>query len=202
MMEMKACSADEAKLLKDQNDEIKILKDSAYKRIKKLLVGKETAAKLVDDKGKVLLNKGQEIAETSLDEIPEKYQGNVKKGLDLKVEKGVLVSGVEARGDLIDDLRGSIERESGILQHPLEAGSGQVLHDDVHVAAFGFLADIVDADYVRMVDAACALGFPPESLTGYVDLLRGQPLGRVENLDGHGAMNEGVLGPIDDSHPA
>jgi len=41
---------EEAKLLKDQNDEIKILKDSSYKRIKRLLHGKETTAKLVDDK--------------------------------------------------------------------------------------------------------------------------------------------------------
>src|SRR5215470_10919763 len=71
---------EEAKLLKDQNDEIKILKDSAYKRIKKLLVGKETAAKLVDDKGKVLLNKGQEITEAALDEIPEKYWPEIAVG--------------------------------------------------------------------------------------------------------------------------
>ncbi len=71
---------EEAKLLKDQNDEIKILKDSAYKRIKKLLVGKETTAKLVDDKAKVLLNKGQEITEASLDEIAEKYWPEIAVG--------------------------------------------------------------------------------------------------------------------------
>jgi len=71
---------EEAKLLKDQNDEIKILKDSAYKRIKRLLNGKETAAKLVDDKGKVLLNKGQEIGDTLLDEIPEKYWPEIAVG--------------------------------------------------------------------------------------------------------------------------
>ena len=30
-------SADEAKLLKDQNDEIKVIQDSAYARIRKML---------------------------------------------------------------------------------------------------------------------------------------------------------------------
>src|SRR6266404_5206861 len=71
---------EEAKLLKDQNDEIKILKDSSYKRIKRLLHGKETTAKLVDDKGHVLLNKGQEITDTLLDEIPEKYWPEIAVG--------------------------------------------------------------------------------------------------------------------------
>jgi DNA-directed RNA polymerase subunit beta len=71
---------EEAKLLKDQNDEIKILKDSAYKRVKRMLHGKATSAKLVDDKGKVLLNKGQEINDALLDEIPEKYWPEVAAG--------------------------------------------------------------------------------------------------------------------------
>jgi DNA-directed RNA polymerase subunit beta len=71
---------EEAKLLKDQNDEIKILKDSSYKRIKRLLHSKETSNKLVDDKGKVLLNKGQAITDTLLDEIPEKYWPEIAVG--------------------------------------------------------------------------------------------------------------------------
>jgi DNA-directed RNA polymerase subunit beta len=71
---------EEAKLLKDQNDEIKILKDSSYKRIKRLLHGKETSNKLVDDKGKVLLNKGQAINDALLDEIPEKYWPEIAVG--------------------------------------------------------------------------------------------------------------------------
>src|SRR5205085_5042118 len=52
---------EEAKLLKDQNDEIKILKDSSYKRIKRLLHGKQTTAKLVDDKGNEMRNQGQDV---------------------------------------------------------------------------------------------------------------------------------------------
>ena len=50
--------AEEAKLLKDQNDEIRIIQDSAFQKIRKLLSGKEVAARLVDDKGEQLLKKG------------------------------------------------------------------------------------------------------------------------------------------------
>ncbi len=50
---------EEAKLLKDQNDEIKIIQDSAYQKIRKLLAGKEVAGRLVDDKGEQLLRKGE-----------------------------------------------------------------------------------------------------------------------------------------------
>jgi len=79
---------EEAKLLKDQNDEIKILKDSAYKRVKRMFHGKATTAKLVDDKGKVLLNKGQEINDALLDEIPEKYWPEIAAGgVEEKVTK-------------------------------------------------------------------------------------------------------------------
>ncbi len=51
-------SMEEAKLLKDQNDEIKVLRDSAYDRMRAMLRGKEVQGKLVDDKGKILLKKG------------------------------------------------------------------------------------------------------------------------------------------------
>ena len=51
---------EEAKLLKDQNDEIKIIQDSAYQKIRRLLVGKEATGRLVDDKGEQLLKKGDD----------------------------------------------------------------------------------------------------------------------------------------------
>src|SRR4051812_39997401 len=46
--------SERAKLEKDMADEIKIIRTSAYARVKALLVGRMTDAKLVDDKGKVL----------------------------------------------------------------------------------------------------------------------------------------------------
>jgi DNA-directed RNA polymerase subunit beta len=62
-----------ARLEKIRDEEIKILRDSFYRQIKKLLVGRVTTGKLVDDKGKVLLQKGAAIDEETVEAIPRKY---------------------------------------------------------------------------------------------------------------------------------
>jgi DNA-directed RNA polymerase subunit beta len=71
-----------AKLEKDMADEIKIIRESAHDRVRKLLLGRTTAGKLVDDKGKVLLAKGVKITAAELDPIPRKYWK------DIEVDKG------------------------------------------------------------------------------------------------------------------
>ncbi|MFL5321277.1 MAG: DNA-directed RNA polymerase subunit beta, partial [Myxococcaceae bacterium] len=73
-------SMDEAKLLKDQNDEIKIIQDSAMRRIRRMLTGKEADGKLVDDKGKVLLKKGDKLNDELLDQVPYKYWSEITIG--------------------------------------------------------------------------------------------------------------------------
>ena len=65
--------AEKEKLLTDQRDEIKIISESYYSKMRKLLVGKTTAARLVDDKGKVLLPKGKKLDNEALDEVPMKF---------------------------------------------------------------------------------------------------------------------------------
>ncbi len=73
-------SAEEAKLLKDQNDEIKVIQDSAFARLRKMLGGKEAQGKLVDDKGKVLLKKGDVLNDQLLAEVPYKYWSEITVG--------------------------------------------------------------------------------------------------------------------------
>jgi DNA-directed RNA polymerase subunit beta len=73
-------SMEEARLLKDQNDEIKILQDSAFGRIRKLIVNKEAASKLEDDKGTVYFKKGEKLTEELLSKIPYKYWGEISVG--------------------------------------------------------------------------------------------------------------------------
>ncbi len=59
------------KVLKDQEDEIKILKEGVDKRLKKLLVGRKCTKKYTDDKkGKLVLNKNHVITEEDVDSIP------------------------------------------------------------------------------------------------------------------------------------
>jgi DNA-directed RNA polymerase subunit beta len=80
-------SADEAKLLKDQNDEIKVIQDSAFLRLRKMLAGKEVEGRLVDDKGKVLLKKGDILEDELLSTVPYRYWSEISVGepLDSKV---------------------------------------------------------------------------------------------------------------------
>ncbi len=56
-----------------RDEEIKILRDSFFRSIKKQLVGGNATGKLVDDKGKVLISKGQTLDEATLDVVPRKY---------------------------------------------------------------------------------------------------------------------------------
>ncbi len=66
-----------ARIERTRDEEIKILRDSFYRRVKELLMVKTTTGKLVDDKGKVLLNKGAPITDEELTEIPRKYWGEI-----------------------------------------------------------------------------------------------------------------------------
>jgi DNA-directed RNA polymerase subunit beta len=82
-------SMEEAKLLKDQNDEIKVIQDSAYNRLRKMLAGKEVQGKLVDEKGKVLLKKGDVLSDELLSQVPYKYWSEITVGdsTDAKVRE-------------------------------------------------------------------------------------------------------------------
>jgi DNA-directed RNA polymerase subunit beta len=76
------------RLEKMRFEEIKILSDSFYKQIRSQLLGVTTTGKLVDDKGKVLLQKGVVVDEASLDEVPRKYWGELPvEGSDAIAQK-------------------------------------------------------------------------------------------------------------------
>src|SRR5690606_28501246 len=66
-----------ARIERTRDEEIKVLRDSFYRRVKEMLVGKQTNGKLVDGKGKVLLAKGVDVTEEALAEIPRKYWGEI-----------------------------------------------------------------------------------------------------------------------------
>ncbi|HEY4240342.1 MAG TPA: DNA-directed RNA polymerase subunit beta, partial [Kofleriaceae bacterium] len=60
-------------LLLNKRDEVKIISEAYYNKMRELLVGKTTASRLVDDKGKVLLPKGEKISLEMLNEVPHRY---------------------------------------------------------------------------------------------------------------------------------
>ena len=78
---------EETRLLKDQNDEIKIIKDSARRKIVAQYLGKETVARLIDDKGEVLIPKGETLTDELLASIREKDLAEIQVGDDDVEEK-------------------------------------------------------------------------------------------------------------------
>jgi DNA-directed RNA polymerase subunit beta len=66
-----------ARLEKLRDEESAILRDSFFRQVKRTLTGRTTTGKLVDDKGKVLLQKGATLTEELLDQVPRKYWGEL-----------------------------------------------------------------------------------------------------------------------------
>lgn len=95
----------EAQLLKDQNDEIRIIRNSAIERMTVLLNGKIAINKLVDEKGKVLLKKGDELNKEILQDIEWRYYGDVPIS-DTDVKERVQKI-VKATSDQIEHVRES-----------------------------------------------------------------------------------------------
>src|SRR5437016_2722840 len=114
-----------AKLKKDQQDEIRIIRESAGRKVLQLLEGKQTAARLTDDVRKVLLNKGVEVTADVLAQIPPNYWGDIKVG-DERVEDDLsrLVEGMQEQIDLIkvaftekiERLKGGDELPPGVIK--------------------------------------------------------------------------------------
>jgi DNA-directed RNA polymerase subunit beta len=113
------------RLRKDQHDEIRILQEGALKRLKKLLVGRRLAVRLSDDSRKVLLNKGKELTEEDLDQLPMSYWGDIR--VDNESAEGELNRIVESTTeqvslikdlfeDKIDKLRGGDELPPGVIK--------------------------------------------------------------------------------------
>ena len=81
--------AEKEKLLADQRDEVKIISQSYYEKMAKLLQNKVTAARVVDDRGKVLLQKGTKITTSVISDVPRRYWSAVPVEGDGTVEQNL-----------------------------------------------------------------------------------------------------------------
>jgi DNA-directed RNA polymerase subunit beta len=114
-----------SKLRKDQQDEIRIIRESTGKKVLKILEGKLTSARLTDDARKILLNKGVEVTADVLAQIPSNYWGDIKVG-DERTEDDLsrLVEGMQEQIDLIkmsfsekiERLKGGDELPPGVIK--------------------------------------------------------------------------------------
>ncbi len=77
-------------LRRDEEDEIRIVKDNALGRIKALLVGKTSAVRMMSkDRSSVVLQKGKEITEEMVERIPEDRLPDVVTEEDPEVGKKI-----------------------------------------------------------------------------------------------------------------
>ncbi len=115
---------EEAKLLKDQNDEIRILREAAYRKLADMFIGKKLGDDLVDDGDTVLLKKGTVLSQANMDKIPKRYWGDIEINDDVDdktmellglVEDEVLEARV-AYGSRIEKIRRGDELSPGVIK--------------------------------------------------------------------------------------
>ncbi len=103
--------AEIAKLEKDQNDQIKILRNSAYQRIRGLLIGQSVSSRLVDDRGQVLLDYDTLLTEEMIDSVPQMYWNIIEiystDGTAQRIEQ------------IVDDLREEIQAIRVLFQEKI-----------------------------------------------------------------------------------
>ena len=77
------------RLLKDQNDQVRIIQEASYSMIRQLLVGKKPKANLVADNGKVLLEKGVKIEDSMVEGVARKYLGQIQLQNEPELEQRI-----------------------------------------------------------------------------------------------------------------
>ncbi|MBI3072394.1 MAG: DNA-directed RNA polymerase subunit beta [Deltaproteobacteria bacterium] len=123
---------EEARLLEDQNDTIKIIRDSAFRRVRKLFAGKEVAGRVSDDKGKVLLKKGDVVTEEILDQIPQKFWGEISVGDEKTDNKALKV--IESLNEQIELVKLTFAEKIAKLKKGDELPPGVIKMVKVYVA--------------------------------------------------------------------
>ncbi|MGH7809874.1 MAG: DNA-directed RNA polymerase subunit beta, partial [Candidatus Binatia bacterium] len=113
------------RLRKDQHDEVRILQEGALRRLKKLLAGRRLASRISDDSRKVLFNKGQELTDEDIDQLPMSYWSEIR--VDNESVENELQRIIEsttsqvnlikhAFEDKIEKLRGGDELPPGVIK--------------------------------------------------------------------------------------
>ncbi len=115
---------EEAKLLKDQNDEIRILRDAAYRKMRDLLVGQKLSSDLEDETGTALIGSGTKVTDKVLGDVPRRYWADINVDtatsdklmqIQSDVEDQVLVIRMNY-GSKIEKLRKGDELSPGVIK--------------------------------------------------------------------------------------
>ncbi len=103
---------EEEKLRKDEQDEVRIIRDSARGKLKRLLVGKTSAAKVEDRHGVIVLAKGKRITEELLDSL------TMDRWSTISVTEGVDVE--EKVAEVLFKLNEQVELIHGVFEDKIQ----------------------------------------------------------------------------------
>lgn len=94
-----------SKLEKDRSDEVRVIQEGAYSKLKALLVGSTISANILDDEKKVILAKGKKIAEAMLEKVPRNKWVTISvSDNDVEVEIEKVVDNMNDQIELIKTL--------------------------------------------------------------------------------------------------
>ncbi|MBY0277083.1 DNA-directed RNA polymerase subunit beta [Candidatus Binatia bacterium] len=121
-----------ARLKKDEEDQVRIVRESTARKVKKLVVGKVTTNRIADDQRRQFLPKGHELAADDIDKMPSTYWGDIRIG-DERAE-GELERACRAMRDQIDRLQRATQDKIARLQAGDELAPGVIKMVKIFVA--------------------------------------------------------------------
>ena len=124
--------AEIARLRKDEEDQVRIVRESTARKVKKLVVGKTTTNRVADDQRRQLLPKGHELTAEDIDRIPPTYWADIRIG-DEKAE-GELERACRAMRDQIERLQRVTQEKIARLQAGDELAPGVIKMVKIFVA--------------------------------------------------------------------
>jgi DNA-directed RNA polymerase subunit beta len=124
---------EKARILKNQADETRIIRDNIRKRVAELFVGKRSSSRLTDDKKKVLLNEGDMLTAETLFQIPYERLAEiaVKGGERVHMEVQEVLSSGDTQIDLV---RAIFDEKIAKLKRGDELPPGVIKQVKVYVA--------------------------------------------------------------------
>ncbi len=122
-----------ARIIKDREDEIHIVRSAAYGRIRTILTGKKSAVRINDKDGNVIIAKGKPITAEALEELPfASYSDLVISGDD--VAEGTVQEIFEELGEQIEIIKTTFDGRLSRLKRGDELPPGVIKMVRVYVA--------------------------------------------------------------------
>jgi len=121
-----------ARLKKDEEDQVRIVRESTGRKVKKLVAGKTTANRIADDQRRQFLPKGHELTADDVDKMPSTYWAEIRTG-DERAD-GELERACRAMRDQIDRLQRATQDKIARLQAGDELAPGVIKMVKIFVA--------------------------------------------------------------------